>query len=339
MPIAFYCRAKPQECDAFTIFDEARRVFIGYPLVRQGEVYNSRALFACLVNPTCSQEEWEAQTAGRTNRNFARNRNFVPNVTNGSIVVIPRPSQGAAYVARVTGPFEILNAPPWGQAYLELRMQHGLNCDDDNCHHIGDVAQGWPVDEYRRIDLSRVPGWLRRSFLGRSTYNELPSHPLDAEITAFQVLEEILEGSHALEAPWSLELDVIKKRLLDALNNPCAFENLVVELLQLENPGEIWQHTGGPGDGGIDGVGTNDAGEVVALMQAKYYAKEAPELDNLTTVERPLRCYAAVFLPENPKAPTDGSRLLCLDWIASAVQRNWRRLPLALTMRIGEGTS
>ena len=74
-------------------------------------------------------------------------------------------------------------------------------------------------------------------------------------------------------------------------------------------------------------------------MQAKYYAKEAPELDNLTTVERPLRCYAAVFLPENPKAPTDGSRLLCLDWIASAVQRNWRRLPLALTMRIGEGTS
>ena len=153
------------------------------------------------------------------------------------------------------------------------------------------------------------------------------------------MLEEILEGSHALEAPWSLELDVIKKRLLDALNNPCVFENLVVELLQLENPGEIWQHTGGPGDGGIDGVGTNDAGEVVALMQAKYYAKEAPELDNLTTVERPLRCYAAVFLPENPKAPTDGSRLLCLDWIASAVQRNWRRLPLALTMRIGEGTS
>ena len=56
MPIAFYCRAKPQECDAFTIFDEARRVFIGYPLVRQGEVYNSRALFACLVNPTCSQD-------------------------------------------------------------------------------------------------------------------------------------------------------------------------------------------------------------------------------------------------------------------------------------------
>ena len=172
MPIAFYCRAKPQECDAFTIFDDARRVFIGYPLIRHGEAYDPEALCACLVNPTCPQQEWEAQTAGRTNRNFTRNRNFVPSVTNGSIVVIPRPSQGAAYVARVTGPFEILNAPPWGQAYLELRMQHSLNCDDNNHYHIGDVAQGWPVDKYRRVDLSRVPGWLRRSFLGRSTYNE-----------------------------------------------------------------------------------------------------------------------------------------------------------------------
>ena len=337
MPIAFYCRAKPQDCDAFTIFDQARRVFIGYPLIRLEEAYDSQALCTCLVSPTCSQEEWEAQTAGRTNRNVTRNRNFVSGVTNGSIVVIPRPSQGAAYVAHVAGPFEILNAPPWGQAYLELRMQHGLDCDDDNCHHIGDVAQGW--HEYRRIDLSRVPGWLRRSFLGRSTFNELPSHPLDADITAFQVLEEILEGSQPLEAPWTLELEVIKKRLVDALNNPCSFENLVVELLQLENPGEIWHHTGGPGDGGIDGVGSNEAGEVVGLMQAKYYAKRAPELGSLTTIERPLRCYAAVFLPEHPEEPTDGSRLLCLDWIASAVRRHWRRLPLALTMRIGEGTS
>ncbi|MDE0341652.1 MAG: hypothetical protein OXK82_00515 [Deltaproteobacteria bacterium] len=338
MPIAFYCRAKPQECDAFVIFDQARRVFIGYPLVRRGEAYDSRALSTCLVSPTCLQEEWEAHTAGRSKREFTRNRNFVPCVTKGSIVVIPRPSEGAAYVARVTGPFEIVNAPPWTQAYLKLRMQLGLDCDDDSCYHTGDVAQGWPVDEYRRIDLSRVPGWLRRSFLGRSTYNQLPPHPLDSQITAFQVLEEILEGSPRLEAPWTLELDAIKKRLVDALNNPCAFENLVVELLQLENPGELWHHTGGPGDGGIDGVGSNEAGEVVGLMQAKYYAKTAPDLGSLTTVGRRPRCYTAVFLPENPEGPTDGSRLLCLDWIASAVQRHWRRLPLALTMRIGEGT-
>ena len=92
-------------------------------------------------------------------------------------------------------------------------------------------------------------------------------------------------------------------------------------------------------NGLIDGVGSNEAGEVVGLMQAKYYAKRTPELGSLTTIGRPLRCYAAVFLPENPEEPTDGSRLLCLDWIASAVRRHWRRLPLALTMRIGEGTS
>ena len=31
MPIAFYCLAKPQGCDAFPIFRKARRVFLGYP--------------------------------------------------------------------------------------------------------------------------------------------------------------------------------------------------------------------------------------------------------------------------------------------------------------------
>ena len=338
VPIAFNCRAKPQECDAFTIFEKACRVFIGHPLIRLGREYDPKALGACLVDPSCSETEWEEQTAGRSSRNFTRNRNFVARVTDGSIVVIPRPNLGVAFLARVVSPFEIVNNPSWAQDYLKLRAQQRLDRNDKVNHHIADVAQGWRVDRYRPIPLPRLPGWLKRSLFGRSTYNVLRPHPLDEGKTAYSVLHKILEGCHAPKMPWTLELDAIKKRLVDTLSNPYAFENLIVELLQLEHPNELWQHTGGPGDGGIDGLGSNKAGDVVGLMQAKYFAKTAPELGNLTTIRRRLRRYSAVLAPENPSEPTDGTCLLNLDWIACAVRRHWRRLPLAVTMRVGRGT-
>lgn len=338
MPIAFQCRAKPQGCDAVTIFEEARRVFIGYPLVRQDVSYDSRALKACLVDPRCSDEEWRRETAGRENRSFTRNRNFIPSVTKGSIVVIPRPGQGVAYLGRIDGPFKIVNAPRWAQAYLDLRKHHGLDIDDNKNQHVADVAQGWRVDEYSRIDLSRIPGWIRRSLLGRSTYNKLSSHPLDLGLTSHDVLDGILAGLDTPPLTWSLDPQVVKRRLVDTLSNPSAFENLVVALLQLEYPHEIWNHCGGPGDGGIDGIGSSEAGKVVAVMQAKYYAAKPPALTD-PKADRPLRRYTAVLLPENPVVPTDESRLLNLAWITDAVLRHWERLPLAQTMRIGASTS
>ena len=335
MPIAFQCRAKPQGCDALPVFERARRVFIGYPLVRRQEgreVYDPQALVSCLVDPRCDDAEWSRQTSGRTHRSFTRNRNFVPSVTKGSIVVVPRPGHGAAHLGRICGPFEIVNRPPWAQAYLDLRRSQGLDTEDEN-QHVADVAQGWPVDAYRRVDLSRIPGWMRRSLLGRSTYNELPPHPLDGDLTACDVLDRILVGSDTVPMAWSIEPQVVKRRLVQTLGSPYAFENLVVALLQLEHPQEIWNHTGGPGDGGIDGLGSSEAGETVAVMQAKYYAPTAPGLEDVAG--RSCRRYTAVLLPGNPTMPTDGSCLLNLEWITHAVIRHWRRLPLAQTMRVG----
>ena len=348
MPIAFYCRAKPQKCDAFPIFEMARRVFIGYPVVRPN-AYNPQALRACLVDPTCPDKEWQEQTEAFKEisffKVFTQNRNFIHEVEKhrvegGVIVVIPRPREGAAYLARINGPFEIVDAPSWGQAYLTFRNQEGLDVDDENTHHIADVAQGWPVDEYRRIKLSRIPGWIRRSLFGRSTYGRFDvQHPLDRNVTSYDVLAQILNGSPPVRLAWTLEPDEIKKRLVDTLNNPSAFENLVVSLLQLEHPDEMWHHTGGSGDGGIDGFGSNEVGAVVGLMQAKFRAYRAPNLGNIDDDNGAgIRRYAAVLIPETPREPTDGTRLLNLNWIASAVHRHWRRLPLAITMRVGEGT-
>ena len=254
-PIAFFCRAKPQNADALQIFKCARRVFIGHPLLRNGEPYDPSALRRCLVNPTCPDEEWAREIELQsTTQHYNKNRNFIREVTPGSIVVIPRPEQGAVYAGRIIGSFEIVDSPPWADAYLALRAEQKVNIEDKEKPHIADVAQGWPVDEYRRIYLSRLPGWLRHSMFGRPTFGRFQNHPINGT-TAHDMMAHILDGGSTIPVSWTLELDKIKCRLVDTLT-ASAFEHLVVSLLQLERPNEIWYQAGGPGDGGIDGFGT-----------------------------------------------------------------------------------
>ena len=317
------------------IFKEARRVFIGYPLFRKEAPDDPSALRTRLVDPTtCPDGEWAREIAGKEyHRQYNRNRNFILLVTPGSIVVIPRPEQGAVYVGRIFGRFEIVDSPPWADEYLELRREQGLDWDDNE--YIADVAQGWPVDGYERIDLSRLPGWLRHSMFGRSTFGQFHDHPINQNKTAYDELDRILKGD-IVRTSWTLEPDEIKRRLVDTLT-ASAFEHLVVSLLQLEHPNEIWHQTGGPGDGGIDGLGSNEEGEIVGLMQAKLYAGSAPRLGNILLghSDRRIERYAAVLIPEEPDPPTDGTRLLDLAWVADAVRRHWRVLPQARAMRVG----
>ncbi len=342
-PYAFFCRARPQNADAFDIFRKAGRVFIGYPLLREPENYNPDALRSCLLDPAkADDEEWKGalEANGRVGRKripYTRNRNFVREVTQGSIVVVPRPSEGRAYVARIVGEFHIVDSPEWAGYYEQLRKDQGLhNYDEDR--HVTDVAQSWKVDKYRQVALPKLPGWLRSSMLGRSTYGWLANHPLDEDTTAYGVLDRILSSSADPIPEWTLDPEQIGQRLIDALY-PSSFEHLIVSLLQLEHPDEIWSHTGGPGDGGIDGLGSDVKGEVVGLMQAKLRADQAPDLGNLgqrDKSDKQVRRYAAVLIPEDPTPPSDDTCLLNLDWIADAVRRHWRSLPQAHSIRAGE---
>lgn len=337
MSIVLVSKAKPQDCDALRIFKDARRMFLGYPLCT--ESYDSEALGTCLVNPlTCPDEQWCEAVKGESNRRMhSRYRNVIREVEqereNGAIAMVPRPSDGVVHVGWIIGPFEIVNAPPWGKDYLELRERNGVYGDDETHHHVADVAQGWPVDEYRRINLSSLPGWLRRATMRRDAVQVLPSHPLDPAVTAYAVLAQILSGETTPPLEWTLGLEAIKRRLVNVLN-PYSLENLVVSLLQLENQDEIWRHTGGPGDGGIDGVGSYPEGATVGLLQVKFSADPAPAFAATSAIE-PVPRYVAVLLPEFTSWSDDGAVHLGLDWIARRVQEHWKRLPLAMTMRVG----
>ena len=341
--IAFFNRARPQNCDALEIFRKAGRVFLGYPLWRHGVEYNPNDLHSCLVDPIASSDdewkqelEWKKIDEKRSPQMFSRNRNFIPSVIPGSIVVVPRQEEGQVYIAQITSEFEVLKSPDWAKQYLQLRETQGADIDDEYNKHIGDVAQGWQIDEYKPIGLHKIPMWLRNRMFSRSTFGRFDCHPILNNITAYEVLSDILNGNHSIETSWTLDLEEIKLRLLDSLT-PYSFENLVVALLQLENQDQIWQQTGGVGDGGIDGLGSNENGEVVGLMQAKLKAWSMPELSKLGYNSNGIKRYAAVLFSEDSSPASDGTIHLDLEWIANKVLCHYDRLPQALAMRIGKG--
>ena len=342
--IAWFNRAKPFKADAFEIFQKANRVFIGYPLIREDVNFDPNVLCSCLVDPTCSAATWNRYCpSGQAGKMYNKNRNFIPCVTKGSIVVIPRSNEGAVYIGRINGPFEIVDSPNWGGDYRRLRASQRRDWQDE---YIAQVAQGWPVDEYKRFPLLLLPVWMHRSIVGlrgQGTFDKFGDHPIDNNTTAWGVLNQILKGDYKFSnkfppSPWTLDIAEIKRRLVDTMT-PYAFENLIVSLLQLEHPDEVWHQTGGPGDGGIDGLGIDKCGDIVGLMQAKRYYSSPLNLGNLNlgkAHQQSMRRYAAILTPENPTPLTDGTVLLDLERIARAVLRHWQALPQARAMRIGE---
>ena len=185
--------------------------------------------------------------------------------------------------------------------------------------------------------------------MGREAVKVLRDHPLNPEVTAYDVLDRLLkacadtgraacteECCTATEPmQWTIDPCEIKMRLVDYLN-PSSLEILVVSLLQLEHPKEVWQHTGGPGDGGIDGFGHDGAGDTVGLLQVKF-AAERPIAFDKPPEDHGIQLYVAVVLPEHPRWRNDGAKHLDLDWIGRKVLKHWERLPQALAMRVGEG--
>lgn len=196
-PIAFFNRAKPQYCDALKLFQSTSRVFIGYPLWKYGEKYCPDNLNNCIIDPTCSDEEWEYEKNLKKEQNdknvpmYTMNRTFVPLVTIDSIVVIPRLEQNCAYVGRITSEFEIVNSPLWAKQYMDLRNEQGVYLDDNKYRHIGDVAQGWKVNGYKRVDLQEFPQWLNYRFRP-PTFGQIYNQSSDGKTTAYQFFDQLL---------------------------------------------------------------------------------------------------------------------------------------------------
>jgi hypothetical protein len=275
-PIVFFCRSRPQDCDAIDLVLEEKRVFIGYVALRPGKLYQDHDFHDAIIDlsdPDQDQEAMDPETE-KYRRQISGNRRLVREIGSGAIVLVPRPSRGRVYAGRVLG-FELVNNPPWAEKYLALRLKQRLPIEPRSWH-LADVVQGWRVDRWRDIPLPAIPAWIRSSLFGRSTHGRIA--PLnELQLDPYKVLDQLMDHPEKICPPKTVEPREIERRLVSDIG-PGTFEHLVVALLQLERPAEIWTHVGGSGDGGVDGVGADRKGRVVGLLQCKwrYNGRELP---------------------------------------------------------------
>jgi hypothetical protein len=334
----FFSRCRPQDADPIDIVLRERRIFFGWPAWREGVEPRRGHLREALVDFWCPESDWAALYTGFGNaglskerRHYQQNRNFVRGIKPGAIALVPRPSRGVVYAGRVTTPFGVLDDPAWGEEYLHLRREQGLDAEDE-FSHLGDVAQCCAVDRLRALPFSLIPAWIRRSLLGRSTYGRiwpLSDHGLDP----YNALDTLLDNPEHIERFWTQDVEEVGRRLLDAVG-PNTFEHLCVALLQLENPQQVWIHVGGSGDGGIDGMGADGNGTVGGLLQCKWaYWGEDVFVDHQAARTGIHQILAAILHADGVRVRED-IEFWPRRHIASLVLKHADRLPLALTLRI-----
>lgn len=331
--ITFFSRCKPQRVDALKIALDNQRIFIGYPLGVRGAKYAPRNLKSCVVDLLSDNDTWlAAHLASDRRKEYNGNRNLVRKVVDGSIAMIPRPEHGVVYCGRVVGDFELVDNPAWYDAYMAIRG----DTDTDETWHSADIGQCWRVDDFKPLPISRIPGWIRRSLYGRSTYGVI--HPDSACGDPTPVMQMLLEGRNRVVHEWTLDLSQIIRRLLED-STPTVFEHLVVSLLQLEYPDETWIQVGGVGDGGVDGVGFDASGNVCGLLQCKwqYWGEEVfTGTEPASATPRPIRHYLAVLRDDSGKL-NRSNNFLNAQRVAELLAKHHARLPLAVSLRIGGG--
>lgn len=266
-------------------------------------------------------------------RMIAVHRNIVRDAGDGSIVLVPRPARGLVYAGRTLG-FELVDNPSWGENYLALRSKQGKEIEPRGSH-LADVVQGWRIDRWRPIPFSATPAWIRGSLLGRSTIGRIKPIQLgQLRLDPFAELDHIIEHPERICPPMTSDQEEVEKRLVTDIG-PSSFEHLVVALLQLERPEEIWSHVGGSGDGGVDGMGANRKGRVVGLLQCKwlYDGVELP-FEHNGEADPNIKRFVATLVHPSKMREARGTILLDRSRIAELLLKHADKLPWAKSMQI-----
>lgn len=330
----FYTKCRPQQCDAWPIAESAQRVFVGYPVeVTSGSAARWREEGCREVFRDLADTHWDHSWTDGLRRGYKAqvtvNRNLVARLDTNSIVLVPRPSDGVVYAARLSGPFELVDQPEWADTYFALRRRLKLNMAEEG-DHIGDVCQSWPVRSWKSLPFFAIPRWISYRLLSRNTVGEI--YDLENEgLSAWETLSKIIDDPSAYGPAVHSN---IEQALLNWIS-PATFEHLVVSLLQLEaDTGIYWHHVGGSGDGGVDGIAVDSSGHRRGVLQCKWSYSGAPEELFESFTGSPESMVVATLLGGERAAPQLPSGRLLWDRqeIARLVEKHRTRLPIAKSL-------
>jgi hypothetical protein len=335
-PIVFYCRCRPQDSDAIDIVLDTKRAFIGYPAWRDGKYeqdHNFRSAIVDLSSIDQDGDVLDPQLDSGWRRQISLNRNLVREATNRSIVLVPRPARGFVYAGRTLG-FELVDNPSWGDRYLSLRNKQRKKVEPRGSH-LADVVQGWRIDRWQQIPFPAIPAWIRASLLGRNTVGRIKSiHLGELKLDPLAELDRLIEHPERICPPKTSDHEEIERRLVTDIG-PGSFEHLVVALLQLEQPEEIWSHVGGSGDGGVDGLGTNRKGGVVSILHCKWrYDGEELPFESDSEADPSIKRFIATLIHPTNLSQARNTILLDRSTIARLLLKHADSLPWAKSMQI-----
>src|SRR5207302_47040 len=165
------------------------------------------------------------------------NRGFAREIKTGDLVLLPRPGEGICYLGRVSGGYELVDDPAWGEEFVDLRMKQGSRDDPPSERDVSEVVQCWKVEQWHRWPFPLVPRWISYRLLSRNTLGWLEDQRSKG-LRVSDVLDHIIEGTYKVsifeETSDPAELE---RRILTWVA-PASFEQLMCELLQLEHSGE-----------------------------------------------------------------------------------------------------
>lgn len=364
-PILFYSRCKPWEVDCTQVAIDHLRVFFGYVIKKDGAVYEPAKPESWILPPNCDEVLFSDHRKGKGTdpetkwrRDHTANRNLIASVGEGSIVMIPRPSEGFIYCGEVRGEFRLaykeechrdtLEAFKNDDAMTAWRKAAGVTLlkHDEHYRIAGEVAQGWDVaGPFVAVPVPMVPATIRRSLFGRSTFGKIhasknpEASPAERDPCAemLRLMQRVQNGQGFPPLPYTLDIGHVRNRLKDAVT-PSLFEALVVAILQLEQGHLRWFGVGGSGDGGVDGIAAGESGSVVALLQCKWH-HDGTEVFGGVGFDKARRAGTKLYFAYMLGLPTPETdvELLDLEWLVGRIVHHHRELPFAKTIRVGAG--
>lgn len=297
------------------------RVFVGYPPWSSADPDDDRILdiSAAGFDPKRGFPE-----AGR--HHAATNAGLARDVVPGSYVLVPRPGEGQCHIGLVDRRFELFLDDAYIQEATSVARSKGHGGSDRDI--MGDVVQTWPVRAWQTVEFVHLPGWVRSSLRTSNTAGRI-HHP-----DAWELVDQLFrKRTLGLSLDPTDDPDEILKRMRLFLT-PTAFEHLVVSLLQLDNHQERWFHTGGPGDGGVDGQAVDRAGKFVAKLQCKL-VWDGSRLD--FAPQSGVRTYLAYLeLRAGTRPESPGLTILSGLDVAHSLLRHKDRCPEAIALGIAE---
>lgn len=338
-----YAKLRPQGADIAALCQQERKIFVGYPAWRRGMPATARPSPEHLIDVGLRVERIDASELSESieapkRKSYAQavnaQRTRILQVGPGSLAMIPRLGDGIVYVAEILSRFQVFDPTTWAGRYLDERRNARLPVDNE-LSHVGDVMQGWDTGDWTPVPFAAMPRWISQRVLARNTLG-LVDRAEDGRNAWDVVRAIVLSGASMSRTPVSSPSEVVG-RMHDLLS-PSSFEHLCVDLMQLENPGEIWTHVGGSGDGGADGLGYGPDGRVAAVLQCKYqWPSEVADPRRLSADSRSSTRLVMASLVHDGRRPQnvpEGAVWLGSAEVADLLLKHRKRLPIALTLGI-----